>query len=58
MNPYAVLTLVVFAFAFVSFLTAFFTRMMPCAKVTRRIFFVLAALAVAAFMFWGIARNF
>jgi len=58
MNPYAILTLVVFALWFVSFLVSFFTRMKPFAKATRLVFFILTGLAVAAFMFWGIARNF
>lgn len=58
MNPYAIFTLVVFALWFVSFLVSFFTRMQPCARMTRLIFFILTGVAVAAFMFWGVARNF
>ncbi len=58
MNFFTPISIFTIFAAFACLLLSFFTRMKPYAKRTRFLFLVVAGVALACFMLWGVTRNF
>ena len=51
-------TIVLLFAAFAAFLVSLFMRMKPGAGRAKKVFYILGIAAFAAFVLWGISRNF